>query len=498
MSERTTGYGVQPSQGTGVAWSIRPSSQSSPTKVLHWLREKWADWTLSMRFFVASSIVICTTMVCVGAWIDSRIKKSVVQNAAAASARYMEVLIGPAIQEMAHRTALTPRAKLVISDLIEDTSLGRSILEIKIWRPDGSVSFSSDGRHVGDKPPMTAELAGALAGRVMADFDDRVDIESSDERLYGKPIFEVYAPLYERGTNRVIAVSEFYEDATELIRDFTIARQQSWLVVGALTFGMLALLFGIVHRGSLLILTQKRALESQIKELGRLLRLNEHLRARVTSAHSNSAKVSDQVLSRVGADLHDGPAQLLSLALLRLHEISTGLPEDVVAPRMGAIDAVRRATQDALREIRNISAGVSIPELDWLATAAVLRLAIGQHEHRSATFVHQDIGDLPSDLPASLKTCAFRFVQEGLNNAYRHAGGEGQTVRALKQGPHLIIEVSDRGPGFLSIGQSKGNGTLGLCGLRHRIEALGGTFTVTSVVGRGTTLTATLPCSIEP
>ena len=345
---------------------------------------------------------------------------------------------------------------------------------------------------------MTAELAGALAGRVMADFDDRVDIESSDERLYGKPIFEVYAPLYERGTNRVIAVSEFYEDATELIRDFTIARQQSWLVVGALTFGMLALLFGIVHRGSLLILTQKRALESQIKELGRLLRLNEHLRARVTSAHSNSAKVSDQVLSRVGADLHDGPAQLLSLALLRLHEISTGLPEDVVAPRMGAIDAVRRATQDALREIRNISAGVSIPELDWLATAAVLRLAIGQHEHRSATFVHQDIGDLPSDLPASLKTCAFRFVQEGLNNAYRHAGGEGQTVRALKQGPHLIIEVSDRGPGFLSIGQSKGNGTLGLCGLRHRIEALGGTFTVTSVVGRGTTLTATLPCSIEP
>jgi len=456
------------------------------------------DWTLSTRFLIASSIVIFTTMMSIGAWIDTRIKTSVVQNAAAASARYMEALIGPAVQDMGHSRMLTPRARLVISELIEDTSLGRNILEIKIWRLDGSIAFSSDGRHVGDLPPMTHELAGALAGRVMADFDDTTDIESMDERLYGKPIFEVYAPIYDMETKRIIGVSEFYEDATELIRDFTIARQQSWLVVGALTFGMLALLFGIVHHASLLILTQKDALKAQIHELARLLKSNEDLRAKVTSANSSSAKVSDQVLSRVGADLHDGPAQLLSFALLRLHEI--GAPpgtEGQSQRRTEALDAVTRATQDALKEIRNISAGVSVPEVEGRSISAVIRLAIAQHERRTETTVDEVLGELPGDLSPTIKTCAFRLVQEGLNNAYHHAGGQGQCVHVAERGDNLIIEISDNGPGFVPRNQPGCSDTLGLRGLRHRIEALGGTFNIHSTIGTGTTLSATLPCSID-
>lgn len=497
MSDQAAGYGVQQIQGTSVGWPIGPLAQGNPTKVLQWLAGKWTSRTLSTRFLIASSIVICTTMFCVGAWMDSRIRKSVIQNAAASSARYMEALIGPAIQELAQRSSLTPRSKLTISGLIEDTSLGRSIVEIKVWRPDGSIIYASDGQHVGDTPPVTPELKGALAGRIMADFDDQVDVESIDERRYGKPIFEVYAPLYEHNTKRILAVSEFYEDATELIRDFTIARQQSWIVVGSLTFGMMALLFGIVHRGSLLILAQKHALENKLDELAEVLKQNEELRSRVTSANSNSAKVSDQVLSRVGADLHDGPAQLLSLALLRLHEISAALPDNK-ALGIEALDVVRGATQDALTEIRNISAGVSLPEVDRLTASAVLQLAINNHERRTSTEVEARFGELPVNLSSSVKTCAFRFVQEGLSNAFRHAGGKGQRVVACYFEDTLRMEVSDEGQGFDPANKTGGNETLGLKGLRHRVEALGGTFKIRSAFGQGTSIIATVPCSFEP
>ncbi len=66
--------------------------------------------------------------------------------------------------------------------------------------------------------------------------------------------------------------------------------------------------------------------------------------------------------------------------------------------------------------------------------------------HRHA--VNLDLDDLPASNSTPLKTCVYRFAQEGLNNAFRHAEAEGQTVRARCEDGLLTVEVSDRGPGF--------------------------------------------------
>ena len=87
--------------------------------------------------------------------------------------------------------------------------------------------------------------------------------------------------------------------------------------------------------------------------------------------------------------------------------------------------------------------------------------------------------------------CIYRFVQEGLMNAFRHAGGREQRVKARVFGHTLDIEVADAGPG-LGVVRAEQSG-LGLLGLRERIEVLGGSFRAESLEAGGTRLTMRLP-----
>ena len=89
------------------------------------------------------------------------------------------------------------------------------------------------------------------------------------------------------------------------------------------------------------------------------------------------------------------------------------------------------------------------------------------------------------------KRRVYRFVQEGLSNAYRHAGGAGQKVECRAKPDTLRIAVSDTGGGFTPDADAGGvssQGGLGLAGLRDRIESLGARFEIHAAPGRGTRL----------
>jgi len=77
-------------------------------------------------------------------------------------------------------------------------------------------------------------------------------------------------------------------------------------------------------------------------------------------------------------------------------------------------------------------------------------------------------------IPLSGKICIYRFIQEALTNAYRHAYGTGQSVRCSCRADRILVEVSDRVPGF-DPRQTRREG-FGLSGLRERVESLGGDF----------------------
>ena len=302
------------------------------------------------------------------------------------------------------------------------------------------------------------------------------------------PLLEIYSPIREPWSGKVAAVAEFYEIASDLKSTLIEARVRSWLIVAVVTICMMGLLFGIVLRGSSLIAEQRRSLEQKIADLSSLLRQNEALRLRVQGASSRAAALNERYLKKISADLHDGPAQLLALASLRLDKVSAPSSD----AKVDELASIRSNLDESMREIRNICRGLTLPQIEGKNLPDLLADVVAAHEQRTGTEVKMWAPDDGPELSQSERICIYRFVQEGLSNAFRHAGGVGQCVTAAVSGRVLTVTVSDDGPGLNS--PEAGTAGLGLAGLRERVESLGGEFSVDSSAA-GTRLTMALRLS---
>lgn len=339
----------------------------------------------------------------------------------------------------------------------------------KIWGPDGLVTFSTDPTLVGQRFTPSEHLLDAWNGQVVAEYDHLEDEENAGEQALGVPLLEIYSPIRQAWSGEVVAVAEFYEVATELERSLVASRLASWLVVAAVTTAMLVVLFAIVRQGSLMIVRQRRDLERQVAELSAL-------RRSVLAASDRAVALNEQFLGRISADLHDGPAQLLALALMRF-----GSPAEA--------SQVRGFLSEAMNEIRQISRGLVLPQTEGLGFEQLLRLAATTHEARSGDAVALEVADGAVALDASMRICLFRCVQEALNNASRHAGGVALAVRGWVGDGKVRVAISDGGPGFAADPVHWG---LGLAGMRERVASLGGEFAVQSSA-TGTVVSCALP-----
>jgi signal transduction histidine kinase len=202
----------------------------------------------------------------------------------------------------------------------------------------------------------------------------------------------------------------------------------------------------------------------------------------LTRTRQGALDVQAAELRRIERDLHDGAqARLVALSLL------LGRTEERLGDRPDEAELVRQARAEAsaaIGELRDLARGIAPPVLADRGLAAAVE-ALGR---RAATPVTVDAEELATPPLPVVETAAYFVVAEALTNVAKHAAGAPAHVRLSEDDGRLTIEVTDQGPGG-AIGEGSG-----LTGLRHRVEALDGTLTVTSVKGSGTTIHAELPC----
>jgi signal transduction histidine kinase len=451
----------------------------------------WHNLTVAKQFAVAAIVVIGIGMAGVGMWINTQIKLGVEKHIALTTALYMQGFVEPLIQDPPAQNTLSAGSMDALAALLTIGPLKNQVLSLKVWSPDGTVMFSTTKDLIGKKFPLEGALEAALAGTPSPELDDLGSSENGEERKLGISLLEIYAPLYNRSSGKVIGAGEFYLRADQLKADLRDKVLQSWLIVGLLTLAMIASLSGIILRASRTIDKQRASLRERVAELSDLLADNQRLSKRIERANRTAADLNDRFLSQIGADLHDGPAQLLSLVLMQL---GGPLPRARTRHvRKNPVPQAREVLTDALKDIRNISSGLVLPEVESLSLIEALELAAVAHERLTGTRVKRQLSATLPDVPRAIKASAFRLAQEGLNNAYKHAGGRGQTLTASQKGGALVVEVADDGPGFEWAGSRSAVGHLGLISLQNRILALGGDFEVRSKPGAGAKLTAHIP-----
>ena len=448
--------------------------------------------SLARQYLTASLLVVLAGVFVTGAWIGHQIEESVLDRTAGITALYIDSVLSPSLQELAGNDRwLSPDSTAALNHLYSETALGQGVMLFKIWSLDGRVLYSPDQAIVGRQFPIDPGLARASQGEVVADVSTLDEPENAYERSRFSRLVEVYAPVREVSSGRVIAVNEFYLGPDLLDAEIRDAQLRSWAVVGAVGLFTYLILSGIVKRGS-------DTIRRQQAELQRRLDQNLRLHERVRLAANRTTALNEQALRRISADLHDGPGQALALALLRLDALQAPCEDDlgVCEHKRGDFVTVHGAVRDALTDLRAISAGLRLPELSALSVAQVATRAIDDHERRTGVSVSRKLDGLPEQAPLPIKIALLRTLQEALSNATRHGGGADIAVKVARDADGVRLAVADHGPGF-DPERAARSGRLGLAGMRERAELLGGSFQVDSATGLGTTVRAWWPLSVR-
>jgi signal transduction histidine kinase len=207
-------------------------------------------------------------------------------------------------------------------------------------------------------------------------------------------------------------------------------------------------------------------------ELARALREVEASRARLV-------QVGYEERRRLERDLHDGAQQrLVSLGLairLAQRRLDTGT---VDVP--GLLDESVAQLSTAVAELRQIAQGIRPSSLDDGLEAAVVRLV-------QNVPVAMDMEVLAGPLPDDVATTAYFVISEAVANAVKHANASRIGLRVVREDSRVLVQVSDDGRGGAS--QPEGSG------IADRVAALGGSLAISSPVGRGTIVEATIPCA---
>ena len=475
--------------GNGQPGAARPGRGP-----LRWFLAK----SLSFQFLTALALVLTIAITSLTLWLTNRATTRLLDSTANTAAFYMQNLLQPHVQTLAHARELSAADLADLTRLAEGFRKQGHFLAVKIWRPDGTLAFAPHDDGAPEHSPD--EIAEALRGQVVGRLSDLDDDEHDPERALGVTLYEIYAPLYEIGTGKILAVGEFYQNADVMSRALVASAKSTWAFVLPFGVAVFLLLYVIVRRGSRTIERQHQELRQQLVDQARLHEINQALSQRMTDALQKAARIDDIRQQQLGADLHDGAGQLLAFLLLRIDRLAKLIRSrnaDDLASADEIVADMRDSASEAMEEIRVISGGLVSP---YLARAKTLRDAVEAilREHlrrtRGEVSLHFETTDLtPPDGP--LRALA-RILQETLSNAAKHAPGAAIELTVRQEDNRLVMIVADRGPGPGAAHRppsGSDSGGLGVPGMRFRAESLGGTLEVTPRDGGGTCVICKVP-----
>lgn len=181
--------------------------------------------------------------------------------------------------------------------------------------------------------------------------------------------------------------------------------------------------------------------------------------------------------------------------ILGLSALESELDSPPVAARLRGL---RATVNEALDEIRALSLSLRPSVLDDLGLGAGVQRYVQDCSRLWGMEIGLHIGGLDGQrLSPDVEIIVYRVIQEALSNVARHAKAENVSVVLERRGDELVAVVEDDGVGFSlpEVMQASHEKNLGLLGMQERAELVGGSLTIETAPGEGTTVYLRVPLS---
>lgn len=230
------------------------------------------------------------------------------------------------------------------------------------------------------------------------------------------------------------------------------------------------------------------------------------LRDNLERAMAQILLTDERMLGRMGLDIHDGPTQQLSVALLEVQlleaELADAQEAGLPAPETlrPALARIYETVGGALHEMRELIGHLRPAQFEDRRLNEILQDAITGFELRTDCTVDAAwVGEFPvNGVSITQRITLYRILQETLTNAHRHGRAESVRVRVAEDDSGVVLEVGDDGIGFDALQLQRRRpgmplARFGVHGMRDRAQILGGSFDIASEPGAGTTVRVFLP-----
>jgi PAS domain S-box-containing protein len=219
-------------------------------------------------------------------------------------------------------------------------------------------------------------------------------------------------------------------------------------------------------------------------------RMSENLRFYLQQA----TRAQEEERKRISHELHDDTIQALVVLSRQLDALASdnSLPE---AART-RLEQVWQQADNILQGVRRLSQDLRPAAIDRLGLLPAIQWLAAEVSKYSGVAIKVNVVGKEHRLPEETAIAMFRIIQEAMRNVWRHSGATTADVNIEWYADRVKVTVIDNGKGFKTpdmMGDLAKHGKLGLAGMQERAQLIGGTLTVHSESGKGTTIIIEAP-----
>ena len=238
----------------------------------------------------------------------------------------------------------------------------------------------------------------------------------------------------------------------------------------------------------------EEALQKSERHQGKLLEQSRYMQEQLRQLSHQILHAQEEERKRISRELHDEIAQILvgiNIHLVSLTHDSANNPKSL----RQKIKQTQRLVEESVEIVHRFARELRPTVLDDLGLIPALHSFMKEFMKRTGVRVRFTTFSGVEKLNSAQRTVLFRVAQEALTNVARHAQATRVEASIQKLPGAVRMQIKDNGKSFQveQVLHAKKNKSLGLLGIRERLEMVGGNFDIASAPGKGTTIQVQIP-----